>query len=204
MGKNAVFFIIFMLGLFFPVKSYAQNNNETLTITTYYPAPHGVYRQLRSSELVVGSPGSPSDFATFPGAITLKPVTAPPAANTQPIGTLYFDNAEKIYKFYNGTGGWQNLSASGTGAQQGNATQWAGKGTIQVGGWPDGAGGCAGHFSSCTNLAYPAVCTGASPSSVLGCDAAAGWHVYTVSQMSCPGCVCQPDYWQTITCFKLP
>jgi hypothetical protein len=84
-----------------------SNNTESLTITTYYPAPHGVYRQLRSSMMVVGSPGAPGDFPTFPGGFRLKPVTGPPPANTQPKGTIYFDEVENVLKYYNGTGGWQ-------------------------------------------------------------------------------------------------
>ena len=88
--------------------SFAQSNyTESLTITTYYPAPHGVYNMMRASKMVVGSTGPVEDFADFDGALRFKPVTTPPPANTEPVGTFYFDDTNKTLQYYNGTNGWQ-------------------------------------------------------------------------------------------------
>lgn len=52
MKKN--FLLTFLLGnLLFPVFSFSQAE-ETLTISTYYPAPYGVYNELRSKKMAIG------------------------------------------------------------------------------------------------------------------------------------------------------
>ncbi|MBD3246831.1 MAG: hypothetical protein GF333_07470 [Candidatus Omnitrophica bacterium] len=48
---------ILFLGVFLcmpAVTGSAQSNEETITFTTYYPSPYGVYRELRSQRMVVG------------------------------------------------------------------------------------------------------------------------------------------------------
>ncbi len=100
-----------MLILTLSAVSFAQSNyTESLTITTYYPAPHGVYNMMRASKMVVGSTGPVEDFADFDGALRFKPVTTPPEAASQPVGTMYFDDTSKTLKYYNGTGDWQPIS----------------------------------------------------------------------------------------------
>lgn len=52
MKKN--FLLTFLLGnLLFPVFSFSQAE-EILTFTTYYPAPYGVYNELRSKRMAIG------------------------------------------------------------------------------------------------------------------------------------------------------
>ncbi|MDD5129795.1 MAG: tail fiber domain-containing protein [Candidatus Omnitrophica bacterium] len=43
-------FVMILLLLFFPVFIFA----EEVTITTYYPAPYGVYRELRATRIAIG------------------------------------------------------------------------------------------------------------------------------------------------------
>ena len=50
------FLILLFTNLIFPLYSFAQTTpqEETLTITTYYPAPYGVYNELRSKRMAIG------------------------------------------------------------------------------------------------------------------------------------------------------
>lgn len=54
--KNSLLFILilFFVGTFLVAgPCFAQ---EQVTITTYYPAPYGIYRELRANQMAVGSP----------------------------------------------------------------------------------------------------------------------------------------------------
>jgi len=42
------------INLIFPLSSFSQTEEETMTITTYYPAPYGVYNEMRSKKMAVG------------------------------------------------------------------------------------------------------------------------------------------------------
>jgi hypothetical protein len=51
--KNSLFLnIVLFFFVTFVVASFAQ---EQVTITTYYPAPYGIYRELRTDQMAVGS-----------------------------------------------------------------------------------------------------------------------------------------------------
>src|SRR3989338_4510952 len=45
-----------LINLIFPLSSFAQTEEEeeTLTIATYYPAPYGVYNEMRAKRMAVG------------------------------------------------------------------------------------------------------------------------------------------------------
>src|SRR3989338_3590630 len=53
-----LYLIILLINLIFPLSSFAQSNNttegETLTIGTYYPAPYGIYNEMRAKRMAVG------------------------------------------------------------------------------------------------------------------------------------------------------
>ena len=53
-----LYLIILLINLIFPLSSFAQSNNtteeETLTIATYYPAPYGIYNEMRAKKMAVG------------------------------------------------------------------------------------------------------------------------------------------------------
>jgi hypothetical protein len=57
MLKKSFFLSIFLLLAFF-LNSFSQTDdsqtNETITITTYYPSPYGVYNKLQTNMLAVG------------------------------------------------------------------------------------------------------------------------------------------------------
>jgi hypothetical protein len=44
-----IFSVVFVI--LFPILLFAE---ETFTITTYYPAPYGVYREMRARRMAVG------------------------------------------------------------------------------------------------------------------------------------------------------
>lgn len=46
---STVFFLFF-----FPCFTTLPQSNETITISTYYPSPHGVYQELRAQRMLVG------------------------------------------------------------------------------------------------------------------------------------------------------
>jgi hypothetical protein len=70
------------------VCSFAQTAyNETLTISTYYPSPAGVYKALR----------------LYPGST--------PTVGVAP-GMLYYNTTEDRVKYYNNTGVWLPLGAA--------------------------------------------------------------------------------------------
>jgi hypothetical protein len=73
--------------------AFAQSNTtESLTVTTYFPAPFGVYRNLK-----------------------LNPSNSAPANTPSNAGLIYFDNTTnpKMIKYHNGTG-WVNLTTPAT------------------------------------------------------------------------------------------
>ena len=83
-------YLIFILTFFItPLVFSDTNNTETITISTYYPAPFGVYNQLRSNELqaekfAVGDTNGDgkidsTDQPSRAGDIRLKPQTGDPA-----------------------------------------------------------------------------------------------------------------------------
>ena len=89
---SKIIFVVFFI-LFFTVACLAQSNHtESLTITTYYPAPSGVYRNLR-----------------------LNPTIEPTGTAKQP-GVMYYDNATDTMKYWAGTvKGWVNITDAGSG-----------------------------------------------------------------------------------------
>jgi len=76
--KRRIILISIILGLFvffaLNVNAEEQRKGESITITTYYPSPYGVYKTLKTSELI------------------LKPLDAAPAEPVE--GMLFFSNGE--------------------------------------------------------------------------------------------------------------
>jgi hypothetical protein len=93
--------MIFLL-LLVAVPAFAQYGNETITITTYYPSPHGVY-----------------------GVLTLYPRDSQPDLAISRKGDLYYDNGtedptnrpEGVYA-YNGST-WAPINLGGGGSPSG-------------------------------------------------------------------------------------
>ncbi|MFA5008665.1 MAG: hypothetical protein WC546_05535 [Candidatus Omnitrophota bacterium] len=81
MKKNIVLFGLMLVA---PLCLYAQGA-ETITITTYYPSPHGVYEQLVTSTLGVGDN---DDSGTITSADAPDPATASQRGNLWVSGNI--------------------------------------------------------------------------------------------------------------------
>ena len=104
--------LVLCLIILFSSTAFSQSNySETLTISTYYPAPYGVYRVLKANRFVVGGATlDPYPSASFDGALTFRPTTID-ASETAPKGTLFFDDSTNTFKYYDGSA-WVNLIPS--------------------------------------------------------------------------------------------
>ena len=51
--KRYIVFLAIIANIFIFLPAYSQNT-ETITITTYYPAPFGIYEELRSKRMAIG------------------------------------------------------------------------------------------------------------------------------------------------------
>jgi hypothetical protein len=67
-----IFSSVLILASFFILPAFSQQNPETITITTYYPAPFGVYEELRSQRVAIGD--EYIDQGQHPWATTAIPV----------------------------------------------------------------------------------------------------------------------------------
>lgn len=99
--------ILFLTALFcFVLSSSAE---ETITITTYYPSPYGVYKVLQ----------------VHPGVQPTEPGEE---------GQIYYDAAAHVLKFYNGTG-WQEFGVTGGDIPSGAIVMWSGTAATIPAGW---------------------------------------------------------------------
>lgn len=93
--------LIFSL-LFVPLVYGQTNQSESLTITTYYPSPYGVYRNLEIHRSVKYHPLGDLSAATIPN----------PTAGQ----LAYLHNAaNEGFYYYNSGGAWQAQSGGGGG-----------------------------------------------------------------------------------------
>ncbi|MDP8259133.1 MAG: hypothetical protein P9L90_06935 [Candidatus Aadella gelida] len=89
---------------------------EDITITTYYPAPFGVYNEMRANKLIIGDPNSASTPAPdTDGVVIFKDINnSALGGNDAQKGALYYDSSAGFdeFKYHDGTG-WQALCVSG-------------------------------------------------------------------------------------------
>ncbi len=132
--------ILFLAAVF--CLSFSSFAEETITITTYYPSPYGVYKVLQVH---------PGPQPTEPGEE----------------GQIYYDAAAHVLKFYNGTG-WQEFGVTGGDIPRGAIVMWSGTAANIPAGWVlcDGTSGspdlrerfivgAGGNNPSVTGGAYP-------------------------------------------------
>lgn len=84
--------LLILATLLFPFPCFAQSGgNETISFTTYYPSPYGVYRNLR-----------------------LFPSPQPETNSAQQAGTMYFNETENsVYVYRNAPAGWVKMGGDG-------------------------------------------------------------------------------------------
>lgn len=62
MSKRTTFKdLILLVGLIFGLCTVSYSQEESITITTYYPAPYGVYNELQTNRLYIGTPTQNTD-----------------------------------------------------------------------------------------------------------------------------------------------
>jgi len=88
--------------LFFAFMFYSAAFAEDITLTTYYPAPFGVYRELETRRLVIGD----DDMPTVDGVVNFAGLPFIPAWNDP--GALYYDGINNRFMYYDGSG-WEQL-----------------------------------------------------------------------------------------------
>lgn len=52
-GKKIILAAAIIIGLFPALAQAEKEKTETITITTYYPAPYGAYKELRTNQLII-------------------------------------------------------------------------------------------------------------------------------------------------------
>lgn len=95
---------IFLLSVFISwAVSYLTAEEESITITTYYPSPAGFYNELAARRLVVGDDSSPGDD----GVVNFQGLDkAPEKSATE--GAFYYDGKSHAFRYYDGKA-WRPL-----------------------------------------------------------------------------------------------
>jgi hypothetical protein len=91
--------------------SYAQQ--ESVTITTYYPSPYGSYNELSTNKLAVGYT-DPNEQPNIVGDIRLKPWTTVPSTESGKAGEVAYGSDGYLY-VHNGSGTWVKQTGGGGG-----------------------------------------------------------------------------------------
>jgi len=93
---------------------FAQNQ-EDITLTTYYPAPYGEYNSLSANSFAVGSGAS---VPATSGVIAFESIDTSSGDLPGTIGDLYFDDGEATTRseglYYLGSSGWTRAGGGGS------------------------------------------------------------------------------------------
>jgi len=113
------FFIFGLIGLAVIISGLAfaqEESTESITITTYYPAPFGVYNEMRANKMVIGDPDSSTTPAPdTDGVMIFKgSVSDPSGLNDQQDGALYYNDFDHKFKYYDSFAGeWKEPGGVG-------------------------------------------------------------------------------------------
>lgn len=103
-------FLTILVGLILISASFAED--ESIELTTYYPAPYGDYDSLSADTLEIGIPGSLNPDS---GGIQLAPRSNPPTAGN---GTIYYDDGSDDSRtaglYINNGGNWTRAADDNT------------------------------------------------------------------------------------------
>jgi len=99
--------LVCLMGLLVISATAFAQNEEKITLTTYYPSPYGSYGQLDVNNLTItNSPGS-TGLINFPGGAT-NPTTGSP-------GSIYFNTSAGEFMFMDNTNTWRSLHTGAVG-----------------------------------------------------------------------------------------
>ena len=94
-------FLLLFLSYFLLVAVCLAQNQEQITITTYYPSPYGVYQGLEARRLVIGVGAPANPMPQEDGVVNFQELPADPAFAQE--GMLYYNGNFHNYYYYNGT-----------------------------------------------------------------------------------------------------
>ena len=150
-----------VIGLLLSTTAYAIA--EEMTLTTYYPSPHGVYRELRVGSGNALAPGAAVEITNNGGALSLQVDTAFAVAGNGNVGLGTINPGERLDVAGNGRiSGTMNVG--GTLAVTGDAT--FGSNVTVTGTLTDGTLTANAANTTITVLVVP----GGSPGMVLSYD----------------------------------
>lgn len=102
--RKCIIYLTFILLFIFFIPQGPSQTPEQITITTYYPAPYGIYRELVSRRFVVGDDTMP----TVDAIINFQGLGGNPAWSDD--GALYYNTPNHEFRFFNaGTSNWEGL-----------------------------------------------------------------------------------------------
>lgn len=102
MRKNSAIFAIILCFPFLLLCFYGSA--EEITLTTYYPAPYGVYRDFETRRMVVGD----DDMPTEDGIINFR--GRPNNPTFTDVGAIYYNNVNNEFRYYDGST-WQRIAS---------------------------------------------------------------------------------------------
>ncbi|MDP2924196.1 MAG: hypothetical protein Q8O30_10840 [Candidatus Omnitrophota bacterium] len=142
--------LVLALGLIFGFcVKFCFAQNETITITTYYPAPYGVYYELQTNKFAVGDTDDSGglDAGDLPPAngqlytarsVIYKPQSSLPSFDARE-GELVYNDADNKFYYYDGSawvaqggGGGCYVNFGGTDCASGYTCVLAGRTTLYV------------------------------------------------------------------------
>ena len=141
-----------------PFFALGQSNcSETLTITTYYPSPYGVYRNLEVKrglavgDITQGPLGSMDNLTSgqlyINNSVVLNALSTTPANSTGKAGqVIYVGGSDKMLKFHDGNK-WVNTTSTCTAGQSCKPSNYVAPNTCTASGY------------SCLPNNYVAPCT---------------------------------------------
>ena len=114
------------------ISSFAQNTTETIEIATYYPAPYGIYNELASKQMKIGTIymgsgttvaddnlivegkigiGTPIPLATLDVRGGVKVGDDPDTCDASKAGTMRYNSG--VIQYCNDSGEWQGMGGAG-------------------------------------------------------------------------------------------
>ncbi len=110
--------------LFFRMSFCLAQQEESITITTYYPSPHGEYNELQTNKFAVGDTNESGglDAGDQPDAngqlytarsVIYKPQSSLPTSDTKEGELIYNISDKQLYVYKGATDGWQPIGGGG-------------------------------------------------------------------------------------------
>jgi len=125
LGSLVLFLAVGLVFGFGVLSSFAQEEEkeETITITTYYPSPYGVYNELQANRIAVGDTNDdgqltaedqpPADGQLYTArSVIYKPQSSLPAFDVRE-GELVYSETDKEFYYYDGSK-WVKQAGAGT------------------------------------------------------------------------------------------